>query len=78
MTEADYEPGRVQKKICYGRDIVEAAEHLLDDQDCWAEDVETFAVFAARLVGTTIIQWKNREGEQVEMWEFEFVPQSRC
>jgi hypothetical protein len=56
-----------------GRDLVEAAQHLLADQACFFGGVARFEIIGARrLSASHRIQWEGREGELLEMWEFEF------
>ena len=64
------------RTICepaFGRDLVEAAKNLLADQACFFDGVTRFEIISARRISASKrIQWKGRENELVEVWEFEF------
>ena len=74
----DYiELNKTIRKSASDRDLVEAAENLLADQACFFDGVTRFEILSARRISTSRrIYWEGREGELVEVWEFEFFTHS--
>ena len=55
-----------------GRDLAEATENLHADQAGFFPGISRFEIIGARrLSASHRIQWEGREGELVEVWEFE-------
>jgi hypothetical protein len=55
-----------------GRNLVEAAERLLDGQAGFFDDVARFEIISARRISTSYrIQFPEHKGELWEVWEFE-------
>lgn len=56
-----------------GRNLVEAADNLLSDQEIFFDGAARFEILSARRISTSFqVQYTGHEGEFWEVWEFEF------
>lgn len=67
----------VLKTAAIGRNLAEAYEFLMDDQECTAEEINRFEVLSARRISTQFVvseelATESFDGQRtVEVWEFE-------